>query len=87
MADIIIRVSDFGHADSGSDIFFSGTARTSDMVYTDAPVSWYTTTGYSALASTINSTVKNAAIAQASLDGWTVGLLDKKTLIGGAVGL
>lgn len=41
----------------------------------------------SALAATINAAVKDAAIARVEAEGYTVGVLDKKNIFGGAVGL
>ena len=51
-------------------------------------VTWYVDLAFSALATTKNTAIKNAAIQAASDQlSITVGALDKKTLYSGAIGL
>lgn len=51
------------------------------------PYDWSTMVNSTDLAATINNSIKNAAIAVAASNGHTIGGLDKKNLICGAVGL
>jgi hypothetical protein len=62
-------------------------ARCTGMDPEDMDVTWSVEVDPGDLAATINAAVKDAAIAAAEVRGYTVGALDKKTLIGGAVGL
>ncbi|MGH9966240.1 MAG: hypothetical protein ACREBG_00185 [Pyrinomonadaceae bacterium] len=48
---------------------------------------WQVDVNYDALAATINSAIKDAAISAAQAAGYTVGAFDKKTLYSAAVGL
>lgn len=50
-------------------------------------ISWNTAISFTALSSTINAAVRDAAVDAAAVAGYTVGALDKKTLFTGAVGL
>ncbi len=50
-------------------------------------ISWNTAISFTALSSTINAAVRDAAVDAAAVAGYTVGVLDKKTLFTGAVGL
>lgn len=84
MAHIAIFVGSIGNGENGT-LFISGEARLSDGG--DA-VPWDLTVAHNALAATINTAIKDAAIAAADLAGHeAVGALDKKTLYAGAVGL
>lgn len=87
MADITICVSGFNTTGEASILNYYGYCLCTGMDQNDAQIVWGAEIAVGALASTINSTVKDAAIAAAGLEGYTVGALDKKTLIGGAVGL
>ena len=87
MADIIIHVTGMGALENTTDVFVGGDCRTSDMVTADPSLYWSAQVGVSDLAATINTACKNAAILVAADSGHTVGALDKKTLLGGAVGL
>lgn len=53
----------------------------------DDTLMWSVSVAWDALEATINTAIKDAAIAAAAAAGFTVGALDKKTLYGGAVGL
>lgn len=88
MAHIVIYHIQAGGYETGDDVQYQGKARCSGMVAADPDVEWYANVSPSALAATINAAIKDAAIA-AALDQQdiTVGALDKKTIIGGAVGL
>ena len=48
---------------------------------------WDATVNIDALATSYNTAIRDGAIYQAGLLGYTVGLLDKKTIVGGAIGL
>lgn len=87
MADIVIFVFDIGAVASGDDVQYSGGARCSGMTSTDPTIEWLTSVDPGALAATVNAAIKDAAIAAAADAGFTVGALDKKTLLAGAVGL
>lgn len=87
MADIMIHVAGMGALENTTDIFISGDCRTSDMVTADPSVNWSAQVSPSALASAVNTAIKNAAIAAAEAAGFSVGLLDKKNVLGGATGL
>lgn len=70
----------------GGDVSISGTAHLPDSNYS----SWTATFSMGALASTINTAIRDAAVDAINADygeGTTGGLLDKITLIGGAIGL
>lgn len=88
MASIIIHVQSIGAYDAVStDVFYTGIARCSGMTSDDPSLSWNVQVSPESLAATINDAIKTVAIAVAAAAGITVGALDKKTLIGGAVGL
>jgi len=87
MADIVILVHGNGPAGSGDNIRYSGSCRLSGMTPESEGVTWSVDVPPGALASTINTAIKDAAVAAAEAAEYTVGALDKKTLIGGAVGL
>ena len=87
MASIQIYVTGYGPAESGDDLVWTGQARCSGMTSADDTISWSATVDPGALAATVNQAFKDAAVAAAGDAGFTVGLGDKKTLIGAAVGL
>lgn len=88
MAHIVINVLRLDPCQTDTDyINIGGNARVSGMGVEDPPIDWNVDVPASALASTINSAIKDAAITQAELLEFTIGALDKKTLCGGAVGL
>jgi len=82
MADILIFYQDRNIVEG--EIVLSGTAYASPD---SGSIPWETTVSRGDLAATINAAMKTAAIAAADVAGYTVGALDKKTLLGGAVGL
>jgi len=88
MASIVIfdvEVSGFSGTD---DVSYSGRARCSGMAQNDSPLGWDTgAISPGSLATTVNAAIKDAAIASATDANFIIGALDKKTLIGGAVGL
>ena len=85
MAHMVAIIGSTGCADG--ELFISGEARTSDMAESAQAVAFDLTVGYGDLASNINSAIKDAAVAACGTAGHTVGALDKKTLLGAAVGL
>lgn len=89
MADIVIFVSGYSaNSETTDDLEYSGTCRCSGMDATDDSITWATAAvAVGALATTVNTAIKDAAIAAAGVAGYTVGGLDKKTLLGGAIGL
>lgn len=88
MADIVISVRPgLGAVESGDDVEYSGICRCTGMDNEDPSIEWTATADPGALASTINQAIKTAAISAADIAGYVVGALDKKTLLGGAVGL
>ena len=87
MAHIVMLVHGYAPADSGDDIRIQGSCRLSGMTPADESIGWSVDVAPGALAAAMNSAIKDAAIAAAELAGYTVGALDKKTLLGGAVGL
>jgi hypothetical protein len=87
MADIVIVVTGIGANDAGSDVLYTGYARTSDMTSADGSVTWYSSNPADTLVATVNANIKAAAMAAAADAGITVGALDKKTLVGAVVGL
>ena len=50
-------------------------------------VKWNTTVALSALSATMNAAIRDAAVAAAAVAGYTVGALDNKTIISGAMGV
>ena len=87
MADLLVRVTGMGALEETADIFIGGECRTSDMTVEDASVSWQAQVAVGALAATMNTAIKNAAVTAAGDAGHTVGALDKKNVLGGATGL
>ena len=88
-SDIVIQVTGVSAASTeNDDLEYSGSARCSGWTAYDSTVFWTTDpVSTSALAATVNAEIKEAAIAAADVAGCTVGALDKKTVLGGAVGL
>jgi hypothetical protein len=70
---------------NGDNIDIQGNAFVSGD-YTDQ-IFWTATVAMNALAATIQTAIKEAAVAAAALVGQEVGALDKKTLYGGPVGV
>jgi hypothetical protein len=87
MADIVIIVQSIGATDNGDQLAFSCSARCSTMDVYDATLTFDALASPSALPTTINAAIKAAGVAAAGDAGFTVGLLDSKTLVGAAVGL
>lgn len=88
MTHIVIYVNDVAtEPDTGNALYkckyrCSGMTASSGDELIEVPVAM------SALATTVNASILATAIAQCENNGWgTVGALDKKTLVGGAVGL
>lgn len=87
MASIVIVVGAIGPGSVAGNINYSGFLRTSDMDPEDSHLDWEVVVAATALAATVNDAIKDAAIAVAEANNHDVDLLDKKTLICGAVGL
>lgn len=87
MAHISIVCGNFSAGDSAGEQRIGGFARTSDMDPSAGNISWEADVQMTALAATINESIKDAAIAAAQDAGHTIGTLDKKTIYGGGVGL
>lgn len=88
MASIVIRVTASAEpVPEGDDIYYGGVARCSGMDNEDPSINWSCEIAPTALAATVNNTILGAAVDAADIAGYTVGMLDKKTIIGGAVGL
>lgn len=87
MADILILVCGYQSAQEGDDIRITGVARCTGMGLADPEIEWFAEVSPGALAATINAAIKAAAIDAAAVREYTVGALDKKTLLAGAVGL
>lgn len=90
MPAIVIVVNEYAQYDSddsnmtiGGTYFCAGTQAATGS----GGGSWSAVVPIDALASTINAAIKDAAIAAAAGYEITVGAQDKKTIIGGAVGL
>lgn len=87
MADIMIFVGSIAPSANGDDITIYGEARCSGMSDADSPVAFSCEVDPGALAATVNSAIKDAAVAAADVRGYTVGVGDKKNLLAGAIGL
>jgi len=87
MASIVIYVSNLQPAETGDDVVISGFCRLSGMTQADDPIPWSVQFAPTTLAATINAAIRDSAIAAAEAEDFEIGLLDKKTLIGGAIGL
>lgn len=87
MADIVILVRGLGAVDEGDDVAYSCIARCSGMNNQVASIEFEATAAQGALATTVNTAIKNAAVTAAGVAGYTVGALDKKMILGGAVGV
>lgn len=87
MSDILILITGYQPIAESDDIRITGVGRCTAMGLEHPEIEWATDVAPGALAATINAAIKAAAIDAADLRGYTVGLLDKKTLLGGAVGL
>lgn len=88
MAHIIIMVTGIHALEGRGDVAYHGFCRCTGMTPEDRDIS-FTTGGVDlgALATTVNDTIRDTAIAAAAVAGYTVGGLDVKTIIGAAVGL
>jgi hypothetical protein len=84
MADIVIVVAMYC-GDEEDTIKYYGQARCSGMTLEDESINYEVHLPSTSSAVAINEAVKDAAVAAASVRGFTVGLLDKKILLGGAV--
>lgn len=87
MAHIVILVVSIGADDNGKGVVYSGIARCSDMTKIDAQINWSVSIVSDALVDAINTAIVNAAVAAAASIGITVGVLDRKILVGAAIGL
>jgi hypothetical protein len=87
MASIIGWVNDVGYFDASDVVRIHGIARCEGMDDTSPNIQWEVLIDPDTLAATINSTIKSTMVTAAGDAGWTVGILDKKTLLGVAVGL
>lgn len=87
MAHIVILVVSIGADDSGKGVVYSGIARCSDMTKVDTQLNWSVSVVSDALADFTNTAIVNAAVAAAASIGITVGVLDRKILVGAAIGL
>lgn len=87
MTDLVIFVNGMDGDGMTNDINYSGYCRCGDMDGNDSAITWNTSLASNSLAATVNAAIKTSATAAATTAGHTVGLLDKKTLIGSAVGL
>lgn len=96
MSALHIIVTDISSADGS--VFVSGKAfsQFNQTVNADGEslqgsagptIDWVATVGWGDSAATINTAIKNAAIAAATASGYTVGGGDKKTLFRGALDL
>jgi len=88
MSDIVIHIQSIGAYDNVStNVFYTGIARCTGMTSDNASINWNVQVAPGALAATVNTAIRDAAITAVGDAGYTVGALDKKTLIGAAVGL
>ena len=87
MAHIVMFISNIGADDTGSGVLYGGYSRLSTMTSADASINFWVNQDANELAATVNAAIKTAAIDAATAAGYTVGALDKRTLIGAAVGL
>lgn len=87
MADLIVQVVGMGPGASSGSINYNGNCRASSMTNSDPNLYWNIDVPATALALTVNAACKDAGIAVCAANGFTIGLLDKKTIIGSAVGL
>ena len=87
MAHLVAFVTSYGPATSGDAIAYEGIARVSGMGPSDPSISWFVDVSPNALAATVNQAIIDAAIDAVEAESYTVGILDKKTVIAGAVGL
>lgn len=88
MADVVIKITDVGGSSEEAGVVYTGVAFCTGMDGNDSGITFQTDLlEHGVLASTVNAAIKDAAIAAAAVAGYTVGALDKKTLLGGAVGL
>lgn len=87
MAHIVILVVSIGADDNGKGVVYSGIARCSDMTKVDTQINWSVSVISDALVDVINTAIVNAAVAAAASLGITIGVLDRKILVGAAVGL
>jgi hypothetical protein len=88
MAHIVINVISLSPmGEDNNDIWVGGEIRTSDMDAADLNLTFQVKIDPSSLATVQTAAIKAAAITVAEDAGHTIGLLDKKTLYGGGVGL
>jgi len=87
MSDIVIIVTGIGPDDTGDGILYSGVCRCSGMTSADPSINWWLNLDAGTLAASVNSGIKTAAVNAATAAGQTIGMLDKKTLVGAAVGV
>lgn len=88
MTDLAIYVYDIATEDGSSNVVYRCKIRSSGMTHTSGDVLFDVVVAPNALAATVNSSIKDAALQAAQdYELGTVQLTDKKTLVGGAVGL
>lgn len=88
MAHIVINVLRLDPCQTDTDyVNIGGNARVNGMGVEDANIDWNVDVPCNAAAATINEAIRDAAITQAELLEYEIGVLDKKTLVGAAVGL
>lgn len=90
MADVVIYRVLAGPPDpeSGDKVAYSGKARCGGMISADLDLEWGTVEcAVGASAATVIAAIVDAVIVAATDRGYTIGALDKKTLIGGIVDL
>lgn len=91
MSAIIIAVSPgIQPGPSGDDVFYSGQARCEDMTPSIPDINWATDPmAPTSTATQINNAVRDAAVAAAAANdpSYTVGALESKIILGGAIGL
>lgn len=85
---VIFHIEPGINTEGGDDIVYTGRARCSGMGPTDGDITWMAIVDPASLATSINEAIKSAAIdAALEQQSVTIGVLDKKTIIGGALGL
>lgn len=74
--------------DNDGNLYVTGKCRYAGQSVSAGDIDWATSVPINALAATINAALVDAAVqAVFDMDAVTIGILDKKTIIGGAVGL
>lgn len=84
---VIFHIEPGPFFEGGDDIVYTCRGRCSGMAPEDVDLYFSAQVDPTALATTINAAIVAAGVAEAAVAGYTVGILDKKTIIGGALGL